>query len=712
MKVAVVYNRESQRVINLFGSRNREKYGLKSIKRISDALRDGGHQVTTLEGDKDLIDNLEQFMPRVVKGERPGMVFNLAYGIQGQARYTHVPGMLEMIGLPYVGSGPLAHSLALDKVVSKMIFVQNGIPTAEFAVLEDENFEAPDLEYPLITKPKNEAVSFGIKIVNSEEELREAASVIFREFEQAVLVERYIAGREVNVGILGNRPAEALPPAELIFGEGPQIYTLDDKMRKSGREVRVECPAKLNPEQSKQAQEIALHAFRALGCYDCARIDMRLDDQGNFYVLEINSLPSLGEHGSYVQGAQQAGLDFPALVNRLVEVASARYFGTPSPPVVSTETKSKPKQIVQFISSRRDRIEREVEKWIEIRSRTTDPVGLQNAVKKLEEELVEVGLQPIPEHTDPRVAWTWGTTSNLEDATLIVGHLDVPIEPDLMMQIYRREPERLYGEGIGSSRGPLVAMLVALRAMRSVRSLRDKNIAVMYYSDEGRDCRYSHSMISKAMARAKRALVLRPSSKGDSMVVDRRGQRRYKLSVRGEPKRLGLSNKKIDVVPWAFEKLQACTQLTSKADRIAVATMDFNSKHLPLLLPHVVEATILASYPSEEQAEAIDLRLREILKSREIEVNLELISSRPAMPERKANMQLFKAATRHAEQWEIPLRRESSVWPSVAGLAPESCAVLCGVGPAASNVYTPDESIDRISLIQRSILLAELLMEA
>lgn len=137
MKVAIVYNRDSKRVINLFGVPNQEHYGLKSIERITRALEAGGHQVKAFEGDKDLIDNLEEFMPKVVKGERPGMVFNLSYGIQGQARYTHVPGMLEMIGLPYVGSGPLAHSLALDKVVSKMIFRQHGISTPDFAVLDN-----------------------------------------------------------------------------------------------------------------------------------------------------------------------------------------------------------------------------------------------------------------------------------------------------------------------------------------------------------------------------------------------------------------------------------------------------------------------------------------------------------------------------------------------------------------------------------------------
>jgi D-alanine-D-alanine ligase len=105
VKIAIAYNRESRNVINLFGMANKETIGLKTIKRIGDALRAGGHQVIAVEGDKDLVDRLEEFMPRVVKGERPGMVFNVSYGIQGQARYTHVPSILEMGS---AGSHPVA----------------------------------------------------------------------------------------------------------------------------------------------------------------------------------------------------------------------------------------------------------------------------------------------------------------------------------------------------------------------------------------------------------------------------------------------------------------------------------------------------------------------------------------------------------------------------------------------------------------------------
>ena len=320
----------SRNVINLFGMPNRERIGLKTIRRLVDALKKGGHQVISLEADKDLVERLEDFMPQVVRGERPGMVFNVSYGLQGQARYTHVPSILEMVGIPYVGSGPLGHSLALDKVVTKMLLRQRGVPTPDFAVLDTPDAELPpDLAYPMIVKPKNEAVSFGLKIVNDEADLREASGVIYSEFRQPVLAEQYVEGREINVGVLGNDPVEAFQPVLLDFGDGAQIYTYEDKTGRSGRQIRPVCPAPIGDELTEKAREIAILTFNVLGLNDCARVDMRLDEAGQLYVLEANSLPSLGEHGSYLVGADHAGLDFTGFVNRLVDVATARYFGVP-----------------------------------------------------------------------------------------------------------------------------------------------------------------------------------------------------------------------------------------------------------------------------------------------------------------------------------------------------------------------------------------------
>lgn len=710
MKVAIVYNRESERVINLFGLPNREKYGKQSIKRISDGLKKGGHQVKSFEGDKDLIDRLEEFMPRVVKGERPGMVFNVSYGIQGQARYTHVPSILEMVGIPYVGSGPEAHSLSLDKVVAKMIFSQHGVPTPEFAVLHGPSIEPPDLTYPLIVKPRSEAVSFGIKIVNNDEELKEAASNIFEAFQQPVLVEQYIEGREINVGLIGNDPPEAFPPAELIFGKGgPAIYTFEDKTRESGREVKVECPARLDEELTAKAQAMARRAFFALGCHDCARVDMRLDENGNLYVLEINSLPSLGEHGSYLQGAAAVGLDFAALINRLVEVATTRYFGITA--TSAAEKVDDPRTTVfNFLVENRDRMEDRTKEWVSRSSRTADPLGLAEARKDLRTTMEGLGLVPWEKFTDKRVAWAWETKAGCSEGTLLIVPVDVPLGLDVPRQEFRREPELLHGEGIGCSRGPLVMTEFALKALRRVRRLHRLPLGVMYYTDEGRDCRYSAEIIRGAASTAKRVLVLRPSVGGRYLITSRRGMRTYVINASGKPLRFGEALRKPDVFRWLIGKLDSLSELSSREDRLSVMPVDVKSHRIPMRLPHEASATLLVTYPDAKLADSTEQKIRKILDASPFPCALQMVSDRPPMEPNKRNAALAKSIVGIADEWGISVRTQRSAMPSVAGLVPQGTQVICGLGPVTHDLYTFYESIGRNSLLKRTLLLAQFLL--
>ena len=710
MKIAIVYNRESRSVINLFGRPNREKIGMKTIRRLEDALRKGDHQVIALEGDKDLIDRLGAFMPRVLKGERPGMVFNVSYGIQGQARYTHVPSILEMVGIPYVASGPLANSLALDKVVTKMILRQHNLPTPDFIVLDSPEAEIPTLSYPMIVKPKNEAVSFGLKVVQNENELREAAGVIFEEFEQAVLAEQFIEGREVNVGLLGNNPPEAFPPVELKFGAGgPGIYTYEDKTGRSGREIGHECPAPIGPELTAKAQDIARKAFLALGCYDCARVDMRLDKDGHLYILEINSLPSLGEHGSYLVGAQAVGLDFTKFVNRLVEVASSRYFGTPQPPQFDDKEIDSATHAFAFLTERRERMEKRLREWVALSSRTGDPIGAQRAVRQASELFEDLGMKPVEEFTNERDVWTWETAKKLEDGTLFIGHLDVPLEGSAPHQPFRRDPEWLYGEGIGTSRAPLVMLEFALRSLRSIRRLRKLPVGVLLYSDEGWDAQGSREIIEAAAARARQVFVLRPGNLGDHVIVQRRGHRKYRFRVEGDLLRPGRPIKKLPPIRWTWKKLEELAQFTSHKDRISVSTLDMRTERHPMRLPHRITATILVTYPEASAIEPLEKQMWATLGKSGPRWELELLSDRPPMRERSGNQRLAKSLTEVAKQWEIPLNSESSTFPSVAGLVPVKTPCLCGMGPVARDLSTPNESVQRISLVQRTLLLAEFL---
>ena len=707
MKIAVVYNRDSKNVINLFGMPNRERIGLRTIRRLTDGLKKGGHQVISLEADKDLVDRIEDFMPQVIQGERPGMVFNVSYGLQGQARYTHVPSILEMVGIPYVGSGPLGHSLALDKVVTKMLLRQRGVPTPDFAVLDTPEAELPpDLTYPMIVKPKNEAVSFGLKVVEDEDSLREAARIIFDEFRQPILAEQYITGREINVGILGNDPVTAFEPVMLDFGEGAQIYTYEDKTGRSGRKIHPICPAPVGDTLTAKAKEIAVQTFNVLGLSDCARIDMRIDDAGQLYVLEANSLPSLGEHGSYLVGAAHAGLDFNGFVNRLVDVATARYFGVPNVSPLESGPKDIDSQILLYITQNRERIERQLRDWVQLSSTTNDPVGIEQAVRKVATTLEGLGLKPVEELTDGPEVWTWQTPAWSDGGTLLIANLDTPVDTAVAAQPYRRDPEWVYGEGIGTSRASLVILEFALRALRSVRRLRRTPLAVLLYTDEGRSALHSAQLIRKAASSAKRVIVLSPVHTTGDLVTNRRGSRRYRLDVEGEPMRPGQRSRRIPVLRWTWRKLDEMTEMTATRKRLTVEVVDIAPEKHPMLAPHRVSATVMVTYFNLEDAERVEHRIKEILGKGRRKWKLTLISDRPPMKERAAGLRLTRNLEEVCRGLELPVGHHSSAWPSVAGLVPARIGCVCGLGPVCRDRGTATEAVQRVSLVQRSLLLA------
>lgn len=337
----MIYNRPEIRdsdVINVFGMKTKERYSSQIVEMVASALEKGGHNVRVIEGNMHVIDELQTFMPRVVRGERPGMVFNMAYGIQGQYRYTHIPSMLEMLGIPYVGSSPAGHAIALDKVMSKIVFLRHHLPTPAFWGGSKSKESLEKVCYPAIVKPRMEAVSFGLRIVHNEDELREAIEIIIKEFEQQVLVEEFIPGREFGVALLGNGATlETLPIVEIdLEGDPNAIQTADDKMQRPRRKI---CPANLPEEVKDKLFRLARSAFDALGLLDFARVDFRMDLNGELHILEINSMASLNLTGSFVLAAQVAGLNFTALANRILDIAAIRYFGESFLPIVEKEDK-------------------------------------------------------------------------------------------------------------------------------------------------------------------------------------------------------------------------------------------------------------------------------------------------------------------------------------------------------------------------------------
>jgi D-alanine-D-alanine ligase len=327
MRVAVVYNKDKKGTINVFGMQNREWYPEETIQKVVDALEWGGHEVELISADRFLLAKLTKFLPKLSKRRPNGIVLNLALGVQGKCRYTHVPAILEVAGIPYTGSSPMGHALAQDKVIAKQIFLSANLPTPNYHVFLSPELESPFLKYPVIVKPRGEAASFGLKIVNDDDSLREAVAQLFAEFKQPTLAEEFIEGREVNVAVLGNHPPKALPVLELAMNDGPRaIYNYEAKFPKSGgKRVKMICPANLPPETAAYIQELAVQAFQVLNVYDYGRVDFRLDKFNRPHLLEMNSMASVNPHSSFVTAAKTAGFSYQQLINQLIEVAVERY---------------------------------------------------------------------------------------------------------------------------------------------------------------------------------------------------------------------------------------------------------------------------------------------------------------------------------------------------------------------------------------------------
>jgi D-alanine-D-alanine ligase len=299
----------------------------RTVEAIAAALRQGGHNVTFLEGDESLYGRLQR--------GHFDIAFNICEGHRGNSRESHVPAILEMLGIPYTGSKVLSLALTLDKPMAKRVLAFHGLPTPLFQVFNDPR-ETLDsgLSYPLFVKPAGEGTGMGINgnsVVRNVGELRRQLRWLIDTYHQPALVEEFIEGREITVGVLGNERLHVLPPLEVDLSRCPPeergIYTGRIKSELPELPFYV-CPTILTEAQEEELQELAAAAFRALDCLDVARVDFKLDARHGEkpYILEVNPLPGLSPGVSdLVFEAEAEGMTHAQLINAIMDAALERY---------------------------------------------------------------------------------------------------------------------------------------------------------------------------------------------------------------------------------------------------------------------------------------------------------------------------------------------------------------------------------------------------
>jgi len=306
-------------------------------EEIAEALTKKGHEVSM-----HCLDGRARSL-KAVAGLECELVFNLTESYAGDdTKDVNLAAYLDLLGLPYTGSGPTGLLLAQDKAVAKRLFTFHGLGTPHFATMYQGRLHwSDDIHFPVIVKPKREDGSIGIEfsaVVGSIKELMERIDALHADLDSPVLVEEYIEGRELYVSVLGNETPTALPVVELNLSdlpEGtPKIAGTEVKWERGTdayKKTKLRIPEDLSEETIAELQDVAVRAYRALEVRDYGRVDVRLTPDGKIYILEVNPNPWLHTTAEFALAAKQAGRDYPALIEEIVNVALARYRGRALP---------------------------------------------------------------------------------------------------------------------------------------------------------------------------------------------------------------------------------------------------------------------------------------------------------------------------------------------------------------------------------------------
>jgi D-alanine--D-alanine ligase len=319
LRVGLAYN--MKRIESHGGDDREAEYDApETIHAITAAIESHGHVVVPLEATPDF--------PRALMASNVDVVFNVAEGMAGRSREAQVPSLCELLGVPYSGSDSATLSICLDKSLAKRLLVD--VDTPAFQVLATGREKLRALRYPVIVKPNQEGTSKGISarsVCDDEGAVREVARALIERYGQPALVEEYVFGRELTVGLLGERRPRVLPPMEVVFLGNAERPVYDYACKQQWQDhVRYECPAKLTREELRAVERTCRATFMALGCRDVARVDLRLTPEGRVYVIEVNPLPGLTpDYSDLCLIANGARIGYATLIGEVLSGAIKRW---------------------------------------------------------------------------------------------------------------------------------------------------------------------------------------------------------------------------------------------------------------------------------------------------------------------------------------------------------------------------------------------------
>ncbi|MCW4015888.1 MAG: ATP-grasp domain-containing protein [Candidatus Bathyarchaeota archaeon] len=302
-----------------------------TIELIKQGIKSTGHEYVFVEADENFAES--------IKAAKPDLVFNRAEGLRGDSRESHVPAILEMLGIPYVGSNVLTTAICLNKAWTKKALLYHDISTPKFYVCENiQQSQRINKGFPYLLKPNEEGSSIGIteeNLVYDKTQLQIKLKHMINEYQQPILVEQFIEGREFSTGLLGraDEEPEVLSILEIDFSKFPEVGGVFGQRAKTVLDSleHYVCPAQIPQKLKDTLEQVSREIWYALGAKDFARIDFRMNSKGELFFLEINPLPGMdfdtkeNDLSFYPYMAMKSGYTYDMLVRRLLESACNRY---------------------------------------------------------------------------------------------------------------------------------------------------------------------------------------------------------------------------------------------------------------------------------------------------------------------------------------------------------------------------------------------------
>ena len=309
-----------------------EEYdSLETVDAIAKAVEAQHHSVVKLGGGREFLNN--------AMGQRVDLVFNIAEGLGNfRSREAQVPSVLEMLGVPYSGSDPLCLAVSLEKPLAKRLVSFSGVATPRWQVVSDtrqlKEVEWSQFPLPAFAKPAHEGSSKGIRITSrleNSQQIVEAVTGLLEYYQQPVMVEEFISGEEVTVGVIGNSPPRVVGIMRVVPRKKTDYFVYSLEVKRDWESLLTyECPALLGKGVLQDIADSSLKAYKALGCRDLARMDFRISPDGIPYFLEINPLPGLNpKSGDLPIMAGKMGWTYEALISAILNAALQRYSGAP-----------------------------------------------------------------------------------------------------------------------------------------------------------------------------------------------------------------------------------------------------------------------------------------------------------------------------------------------------------------------------------------------